>query len=289
MLDMQIPGTEANSLNRPRGNQQEGEVWNTDAAKAYELFALGLKTDKPVYFLVGEEIRQHLIRLGVLYKGAKVLDFGCYTGPSTDFLSEQLPNARIVGVDSSQAEIDKAMADRTNLRTDFIHVPQGESIPVGNFHAAAMTFVHPTIQSHEILFETYQKIFDALVPGGILIGLGLHEASLTKKPFDVHYTSYGHSLPEGATYQDGQPFWNVLRREDGEEFGFYDYCWTRDTQERLLKYAGFREVKFQAISLNNPEIAEMLRAAIDNCMIEEDRLNMPEWQIPLYDITIAIK
>jgi SAM-dependent methyltransferase len=286
MLNMQHADIQGNT---PSNKREEREIWDTEAAKAYELFALGLETDKPVYFLVGEEIRQHLIKLGVWYKGARVLDFGCYTGPSTDFLAEQLPHARIVGVDKSQAEITKAIEGRTNIRTDFIHVPQGESIPIGNFHAASMTFVHPTIQNIETLFETYQKIYDALAPGALLVGLGLHEASLTKKPENVSYTSYGHSLPLGAQYEDGQPFWNVLHREDGEEFAFYDYCWTRATQERLLREAGFRYVKFQDVSLDNPEISDMLKAAIDNCMDAEDRLNKPEWQIPLYDLTIAIK
>ena len=67
-----------------------------------------------------------------------------------------------MGVDRNPNFIKKARMKYNRQEKLFFHVSNpSESIPInpyGKYHAASMTFVHPTIESRQILQDTFLRI-----------------------------------------------------------------------------------------------------------------------------------
>jgi ubiquinone/menaquinone biosynthesis C-methylase UbiE len=270
------------------------DIWGTERAREYEPFAVRIISDKPAYEVVSWLIFQSLLRQSsYLFQGVSldlsllnVLDFGCFRGESSVWLHKNT-GARILGVDSSSNDIDQAISAVSDEGVIFKCVGKDESIPVEGqiFHAASMTFVHPTISSLVELNSTISKISEVTLPGGSLVMLGLNPKSLGE---EYQYVYYGHSLVPGTVYEDGKPFNNELRLSPEEIMRFQDYCWTEDTIVKLLEQNGYKNIRIINLheELEN-HLGEVLRNAIEkysNGQVWED-----EWTAPLYQVIYAEK
>jgi hypothetical protein len=219
-----------------------------------------------------------------------VLDVGCFKGRGSMLLSKELPYARIVGMDNSESEILEARRQYGSKNVKFICVPTETSIGITGFSGAVMTFVHPTISDPTVLYNTIKKSADTLDSGAPLIMLGLHPNSLTQKPEDADYISYDHTLLPNLSYEDGTPFLNRLKKAGEVPFEFYDYCWTPETLLSMMRDAGLEDVRAIDLTLDNPEVSESLRSAIENTMHDVDNpTDLLEWKVPLYQIYVGTK
>jgi SAM-dependent methyltransferase len=266
------------------------DIWDTEEAEAYEAFAHQLVTDKPAYIVVFNWLRNNLARRKLLYQDITILDVGCFKGLGTSMLSKELPYARVVGMDNSESEILEARRQYGSKNVKFICIPTDRPIGITGFSGAIMTFVHPTISDPTVLYNTIKKAADTLDEGSPLIMLGLHPNSLTQKPENSDYISYGHTLLPGTGYEDGQPFLNRLKKKGTEPFEFYDYCWTPETLLTMMRDAGMTDVRAIDLTLDNPEVSESLRSAIDNTMHGVDNpTDRLEWKVPLYQLYVGTK
>lgn len=251
------------------------EKWSEEGTKKYAEFSVSIPSDLPAYEVVYELL---------LPRDKKILDFGCYDGNMLRELSRRGMHSGL-GVDNNAQAIQDAVQKSGDFPTiSFAQVNAMDDISSDElFDAASMTFVHPTISSEEELSRQIGKISQRLRQGASLVMLSLHENSFNNNEFMF----YGHALPETGVYRDGFPFPNELRLPNGDTVRFYDYCWTNEKLQELL-----RDFTVTFIPLTNEltgapgEALRSKRAALEDAfgLVWKD-----EWTAPLYQITYAIK
>lgn len=255
-------------------NESTIPFWENKEADNYSEFAVTIPSDIPVYQMMYEVVNP---------KGQVVLDYGCFRGNSSVRILQHQA-AQVVGVDSVEVNIKEAsrlFANYKNLQ--FVHVLPDQFIPSSfTFDLAYMSFVHPTISSYDVLEFTYKKIFKALKPGGCLVVLGLHPASLKK---EHSFLFYKHKFLNGDVYSDGIPFANKLLLSDDNHVEFTDYCWTAATLNDIFKRVGFTSVEEVSLMYSN----ELLKGITDSVAKKYSIEWLDEWKAPLYQLFVVRK
>jgi trans-aconitate 2-methyltransferase len=126
-----------------------------------------------------------------------VLDAGCGSGRVTKLLLEQLPEGRVIGVDSSKEMVEHArtaLGDRaTVIHEDLTELRLDEAVD-----AVFSNAVFHWVPDHEALFE---RMFEALRPGGLLVAqcggegniesfLALVDDVAAAEPFATHFEGF---------------------------------------------------------------------------------------------------
>ncbi len=95
---------------------------------------------------------------------SRILDVGCGPGNSTTLLSERWPKAKLIGLDSSAAMIEKARADRPDLH--WLHRDAaGDLSDLGLFDLVFSNAALQWIRDHERLLP---RLFGLLETDGLL-------------------------------------------------------------------------------------------------------------------------
>jgi SAM-dependent methyltransferase len=222
-----------------------------------------------------------------------ILDYGCFQGYSSKRILDRGAKA-VYGVDINPEIVKiarKIYDNEPNLHfydiDTFAQIPLPENYP--GYDGAAVTFVHPVIPKVEYLENMFKGIYKVLLPGASAIFLGLHPNSFYT---DEKFFNYEHRLPKSGIYKDGEPFPNLLKKNDGTKLSFFDYCWTQDTLIALMEKAGFKKIEVISLTQNIKGYAgDRLRKAIKKIKDENgiDFENSPEFTIPLYQVFVATK
>src|SRR5258708_17612638 len=111
----------------------------------------------------------HFIRNSVVDTG-KLVDLGIGTGSLTERVIRATPKAQIIGIDTDPKMLEEAarrlssIQDRIELRLqDFL----SELPPRQNAYFAALALHH--VPNLSLKQKLYQKIYDALLPGGLFL------------------------------------------------------------------------------------------------------------------------
>lgn len=261
-----------------------------ELAEKYKDFAAKLPSDIPAYKAVSYLVEQILVgklaREGKNVSDATVLDFGCYDGSCSAMYAET--GAKIVGIDKNPEVIREASERfKDQDRFSFLTVEDEASIPLpeNSVDLAVLTFVHPTIDTLEGLFSTFEKIYRVLKAGGVIILLGLNPESFDP---NLHFVSYGHNTINPDELIDGGKFTNHLVLPDGSVLEFPDSFWANGTIEYVLSAKGFINTKFFPLrdSLEGP-VGDSLRRSLRE---RPDLRGIDEWGHPgLHQVITSAK
>lgn len=161
-------------------------------------------------------------------KSVKLLDLGCGTGLEIEKVFNVYPDAEITAVDLSENMLEK-LKEKFVGRLSNINIICGSyfDVPLG---VEAFEYVLSTYSlhhfSHDDKTELYKRIHDALKPGGRYIEGDYMAASMEEE---------NRCLEENRR----------IREELGLNEGFYHYDtpFTAETQIRLLRQAGFHDIR----------------------------------------------
>ena len=158
--------------------------------------------------------------------GARILDLGCGTGLELGYYFEQVPTARVTGVDLAPGmlkELERKFPDKalTLICGSYFHVPLGMEA----FDAAvSVESLHHFTQAEKI--PLYAKLHKALKIGGFFI-----------------LTDYFAVSDEEEAFRRGELL--RLKREQGladDAFYHYDTPLTVDHEAEALLLAGFADL-----------------------------------------------
>ncbi|NEJ25944.1 methyltransferase domain-containing protein [Rhizobium leguminosarum] len=100
-------------------------------------------------------------------KSARILDLGSGSGVLAEFLLERFPDSRVTLLDisSNMLEVASRRLSRFPGRASFV---QGlfETMPEGPYDAVVSTLALHHLEGDDAKKQQYQRIFNALVPGG---------------------------------------------------------------------------------------------------------------------------
>lgn len=161
----------------------------------------------------------------MVFRGKRILDFGCGSGASPTVLSRLLPECEIVGVELEERllRIARLRAKLFGLdRVRFLHSPAGDTLPDGlgefDFVLFSAVFEHLLPPERRNLLPL---VWNRLKPGGILF---LNQTPYRYSPVEVHTTG-GMPL---INYLPDQVTLRIVRR--------FSHCYSGEvTWERLLR------------------------------------------------------
>ena len=161
-----------------------------------------------------------------IMKEMELLDLGCGTGLELDELFPLMPDMHVTGVDMSEGMLDLLRKKHAGRNVTLI---QGDyfAVPLANAHfdaAVAVQTMHHFRDAEKI--RLYRRILDALKPGGL-------------------YVETDYIARDEAEEQEMLREADQLLAENGgaKELFHIDIPFTVDHQLRLLREAGFTEVK----------------------------------------------
>ncbi len=227
-------------------------------------------------------------------KNKVVLDVGSFLGFSANNIIK-LGAKRVHGIDDKEEYVKRSKKNyKNNSKLSFQLAKKSTPIKIipntEGYNEAVATFVHPTINSKEVLFDLFKRVNKVLLKNGRFFLLGLHPASFNKRN---RYISYNHNLFPGTRYSDETAFPNSLKKNDGKVIRFNDYCWTEKTIHEILINSGFDETEtlnLQIGKLNN-QMNNILEKVVFNVgQIYPQLLNSDEYfKVPLFQVFIGKK
>jgi len=164
---------------------------------------------------------------------SRILDIGCGSGALTVNIVEEYPTANVIGIDESEAQIQKAENDHAHPQVEYKMADIVEYQSPDPFDVVLSNSTMHWIQEQD---AAYENIYDHLKPGRIL-----------------------------AIHQGGKGCYNELHeaaQRAYEELGFEEYFtdfqfplvyYTKDEMERLLKQHGFEPLKVDEIESEQPD------------------------------------
>lgn len=156
----------------------------------------------------------------------KILDLGCGTGLELEEIFKRLPHVSVVGIDLTQAMLDKLQEKHIGKNIelicgDYFKLDLGE-----NTFDTAISFQTMHHFSHDEKVGLYTKIHKALIPDGVYA--------------ECDYMVTEQSL-EDQLYNENDRLRRHLNIPQGEFYHFDTPC-TIDNQIALLTQAGFSSV-----------------------------------------------
>jgi len=174
-------------------------------------------------------------RLG-LEAGSRVLDLCCGTGLSTSALAQEVPDAKIVGLDASAGML--AIAREKNFGTEVQFVlgdamePEDAGIK-GPFDGILMAYGIRNVEDPDVCLT---RLYRLLRPGGTIC---FHEYSVADSAWSRgvwNAVSLGVVIPSGRIFSGSSRIYRYLRRSVNEFDGVRAF-------ERRLSRAGFVEIR----------------------------------------------
>jgi SAM-dependent methyltransferase len=186
--------------------------------------------------------------------GKSVLDLACGEGFYTRRFRELGAN-RVVGVDISPAMIEIAEAqERANpLGLEYVCADVETLDGLGEFDIVVAGYLLHYAPSEQAMSRMCERIFGHLRPGGRFVALNENPAQPSERY--AGFAQYGFNKTVEQPRQEGSKitYWMVSGRE---MFTFHAHYFAADTYERALSGAGFRDIEWRPIELDNAGIAE---------------------------------
>ncbi len=180
----------------------------------------GTEQDRPLYQAVANEIEATPSQVHVLV-------LGCGTGLELVDIFAKTPNARITGIDLAPgmlAELRRKFSDRADqielIEQSYVDIPLGEE--EFDYVVATLTVHH---LAPEAKLDLYRNVRAALKTGGAYVEGDQSTSSKNEQQVLRWYREYISKLPGGDKAE-----WN------------YDVTLSPETEERLLRQAGFSQV-----------------------------------------------
>jgi len=179
--------------------------------------------------------------------GKRVLDLACGEGFYTRQL-KALGASRVVGVDVSRQMIALANEQERQAPTGVEYVcADAEELPhQGEFDIVVAAYLLHYASSEQSMLRMCRTIGDHLAAGGRFVTLNENPDQSVEQYSG--YAQYGFNKTVEEPRRDGSEitYWMVAGRE---LFKFHARYFTRDTYERVLTAAGFRDLRWQAVTL----------------------------------------
>jgi len=205
-------------------------------------------------------------------EGAEVLDVGCGAGLYTRRL-QQRGAARVLGLDAARNMIEYAREREAEERLGLEYVIDDVSNAAryGAFDVVTAIYVLPYAETEEKLHAMCKGICDALRPGGRLVAMPISpRISYSREDF---YKPYGFTIyPVNPEHQglerlpDTAPI-RLLTHVPEIPLDVIAYHWSAETQERVLREAGFSSVTWQPVEVS-PEGVQRYGADIWQTYLE---------------------
>jgi ubiquinone/menaquinone biosynthesis C-methylase UbiE len=180
-------------------------------------------------------------------RGKRVLDLACGEGFYTRQL-KKLGAARVVGVDISTQMIELAAQQE---RQDAIGVEyvcaDVEDLPhQGEFDVVVAAYLLHYAKSEQAMMRMCRSIIDHLPAGGRFVTLNENPDQRAEQY--AGYAQYGFNKTVEQPRREGSEitYWMVSGRE---LFKFQACFFARDTYERVLTAAGFRDLRWHPLAL----------------------------------------
>ncbi len=186
--------------------------------------------------------------------GKDVLDLACGEG----FYSRQLRQRgarRVLGVDISAAMIALARSQESGADGIDYRVGDAGDLPgLGPFDVVCAAYLLHYARDVDELSRMCSSVARQLAPGGRFVSINENPG----QPEDRYggYLRYGFSKSVATPRHEGSPITYAM--VSGREiFRFEVYHFERDTYERLLGAAGFRDIRWDAVGLDPAGLAAM--------------------------------
>ncbi len=159
------------------------------------------------------------------FDGMRLLDLGCGTGLELERLYLRYPNMEVTGIDIAQNMLEIMQNRYIDKQLNIICASYFDvQVPEEAYEYVLSTYsLHHFNEEQKLII--YKKIYNALIPGGILIEGDRTAKSLEEQKFRI---SENERLRHEAGIVDG--------------FYHYDIPLTPATQIKLLEMAGFHDV-----------------------------------------------
>lgn len=187
-------------------------------------------------------VKPTLLKMCPNLKGKDVLDLACGSGYFTRLIKKNGAK-KVVGIDKSKEQIKlaKKIENKTNLGIKYIkrNVIEHSLGKLGNFDLITTTFLLHYSENKTKLFKMCKNAYSALKKKGKFVNI----LSNPEKPFydgkKYGVTSTGEKNPKEGNvrkvtfYKNGKPI-----------LSFNTYYWKKDTYEKALKKAGFKNIEW---------------------------------------------
>jgi SAM-dependent methyltransferase len=129
-----------------------------------------------------------------LEAGIRVADVGCGTGFCVNLMAGRFPRSRFVGLDFSEAAIDRAREEAASMRVtnatfavqDVTRLPAAPPFDL----ITAFDAIHDQIAPADVL----QRIRQALAPGGVFLMLDVHASSRLERNVGVPMAPFVYTV-----------------------------------------------------------------------------------------------
>lgn len=185
--------------------------------------------------------------------GSNVLDLACGDGFHTRHVKRS-GAARTVGVDLSQAMIDRANAREAleRLGIEFVQADARSLPDLGQFDLVVAAYLLNYARDSQELAQMLGSVARSLKPGGRFV-------TINANPFfdfaaTPDFRKYGFDVRSDPGKAEGSPIlWSVFL-EDGT-FEIENYFLSPATHERVLKECGFRDIRWRRPDVSAEGIA----------------------------------
>lgn len=173
-----------------------------------------------------------------LEEGIAVLDIGCGQGRALIALASAFPNSRFVGVDCSQEAIHTGTAIASSLGLANLNLILGDAAELDFEDAFDLVTAFDVVHDLARPDRALANVRAALSEGGTFvmqdIAAGSRLADNVNNPLAafLYTVSYAQCMP-------------VVLERGGEPLGL---CWGRETALRMLRGAGFGEVRIETLT-----------------------------------------
>jgi len=185
--------------------------------------------------------------------GCEVLDLACGDGFHTRRV-KRMGSARTVGVDLSQAMLDRAKTreNQEKLGIEFVQADARALPDVGQFDLVVAAYLLNYARDAQELAQMLGSVARALKPGGRFV-------TINANPFfdfaaTPDFRKYGFDVRCDPGKAEGSPIlWSVFL--ENETFEIENYFLSPATLERVLKDSGFRDVRWRRPEVSAEGIA----------------------------------
>lgn len=174
-------------------------------------------------------------------QGKEILDLACGEGFVSRIL-KQMGAARVLGVDNSEQMIalGRKQEEAEPIGVEYQLGDAGALGKVGDFDLVTASFLLMYAPTPEALLGMCQTAFDNLRPGGRFVTINYNvelgrDCYLGKEKYGAAYQLPDGSLEEGAKIV-------ASLSSGGHQVSFDMYYFKRETQDELLRSAGFRDI-----------------------------------------------